>query len=211
MWRHRDPARYTLQRYVADPDVRRERWQDRLEAADHEYRPNPAHLAITQLQEAGRAPVVITQNIDGLHQDAGTRNVIELHGTSRAVGCLECGRRLPLDVVLDRVREGDSDPHCELCGGLLKTATISFGQNLVAADIDAAMHAADLCDACLAIGSTLSVWPAAGVPARAARNGVPLVIVNEGATDMDSVAQVVVAGRAGTIVPALVEGIVAAG
>lgn len=211
VWRHRDPARYTLQRYLADPQVRRERWQDRLETARHEYRPNAAHIAITQLQRSGRAPVVVTQNIDGLHQDAGTRNVVELHGTSRAVTCLGCGRRLPVDVVLDRVREGDSDPHCELCGGLLKTATISFGQNLVAADIEAAMHEADLCDACLAIGSTLSVRPAAGVPARAVQNGVPLVIVNEGDTELDAVAQVVIAGRAGTVVPALVEQVIAAG
>jgi NAD-dependent deacetylase len=211
VWRHRDPARYTLQRYLADPEVRRERWHDRLEAASHEHRPNAAHVAITTLQQAGRAPVVVTQNIDGLHQDAGTTNVIELHGTSRAVTCLQCGRRLPVGVVLDRVREGDTDPHCELCGGLLKTATISFGQNLIAPDIEAAMEEADLCDACLAIGSTLSVWPAAGVPARAVHNGVPLVIANDGATEMDSVAHVVVAGRAGAVVPALVERVLAAG
>ena len=211
VWRHRDPARYTLQRYLADPGVRRERWQDRLEAASREYRPNAAHLAITNLQEAGRAPAVVTQNIDGLHQDAGTRKVIELHGTSREVRCLDCNRRLPVDVVLDRVREGDNDPHCELCGGLLKTATISFGQNLVPGDIESAMEEADLCDACLAIGSTLSVWPAAGIPARAANNGAPLVIVNDGATELDAAAQVVVSGRAGTVVPALVEQVVAAG
>lgn len=211
VWRHRDPARYTLQRYLADPDVRRERWQDRLEAAGHGYRPNAAHTAITHLQQAGRAPVVVTQNIDGLHQDAGTSNVIELHGTSREVTCLACHRRLPVDVVLDRVREGDGDPHCELCGGLLKTATISFGQNLVAGDIEAAMQEAEHCDACLAIGSTLSVWPAAGVPARAVHNGVPLVIVNDGATELDAAASVVVSGRAGTVVPALVDRVVAAG
>ena len=211
VWRHRDPARYTLQRYLADPDVRRERWQDRMVAASHEYRPNAAHLAITRLQRAGRAPVVVTQNIDGLHQDAGTNNVIELHGTSREVTCLGCSRRLPVDIVLDRVREGDIDPHCEICGGLLKTATISFGQNLIAADIEAAMHEADLCDACLAIGSTLSVWPAAGVPARAANNGAPLVIVNDGATELDAAAEVVVSGRVGTVVPALVEQVAAAG
>lgn len=211
VWRHRDPARYTLQRYLADPDVRQERWRDRAEAASHDHRPNAAHHAITQLQQAGRAPVVITQNIDGLHQDAGTGNVIELHGTSREVGCLGCGRRLPVDVVLDRVREGDTDPHCELCGGLLKTATISFGQNLIAADIEAAMHEAVLCDACLAVGSTLSVWPAAGVPARAVQNGAPLVILNEGATEMDAAAHVVLSGRAGSVVPALVERVLAAG
>ena len=211
VWRHRDPARYTLQRYLADPDVRRERWQDRLEAAGHGYRPNAAHLAITQLQQAGRAPVVVTQNIDGLHQDAGTSNVIELHGTSREVTCLACHRRLPVGVVLDRVKEGDTDPHCELCGGLLKTATISFGQNLVAADIEAAMQEAERCDACLAIGSTLSVWPAAGVPDRAVHNGVPLVILNDGATELDATASLRVPGRAGAVVPALVERVLVGG
>jgi NAD-dependent deacetylase len=205
VWRHRDPARYTLQRYVADADVRRERWRDRLDAANGNHQPNAAHAAIARLQHAGRAPVVVTQNIDGLHQDAGSRNVIELHGTSRAVTCLGCRRRLPVDVVLDRVREGDDDPHCELCGGLLKTATISFGQNLVPADIEAAMREADLCDACLAIGSTLSVWPAAGVPVRAVDSGSPLVIVNDGATELDGAARVVVAGRTGEIVPQLVD------
>ena len=195
---------------MADPDVRRERWQDRLEAAEHDYRPNAAHVAITRMQRAGRAPFVITQNIDGLHQDAGATDVIELHGTSREVMCLNCHRRLPVDVVLDRVREGDLDPHCELCGGLLKTATISFGQNLVAADIAAAMHEAELCDACLAIGSTLSVWPAAGIPARAVQNGAPLVIVNEGATELDAVARATLSGRAGTIVPELVDRVIGA-
>lgn len=205
VWRHRDPARYTLQRYIADAEVRRERWRDRLQASQHDIRPNPAHDAVTTLQRAGRAPVVVTQNIDGLHQRAGTEHVIELHGTSHAVVCLECERRLPIDVVLDRVREGDDDPHCELCGGLLKTATISFGQNLIAADLQAAAREADLCDACLAVGSTLSVWPAAGIPSRAVSRGARLVVVNEGETDLDHLATARVAGRAGTVLPQLVE------
>jgi NAD-dependent deacetylase len=205
LWRHRDPARYTLQRYIADADVRIERWRDRLDAWSNAPRPNAAHHAITKLQRSGRAPVVVTQNIDGLHQDAGTRNVIELHGTSRAVVCLDCGRRMAVEPVLDRVREGDEDPRCERCGGLLKTATISFGQNLVAKDINAAMREAELCDACLAIGSTLSVWPAANVPQMAWRNGARLVIVNDGATELDQAAEVVVSGRAGEVVPRIVE------
>lgn len=208
MWRHRDPARYTIQNYIRDPEVRRERWHDRLEASQRDVQPNAAHHAVTRLQRAGRAPVVVTQNIDGLHQRAGTENVIELHGTTHAVVCLECERRLPVDVVLDRVREGDDDPHCELCGGLLKTATISFGQNLIPADLEAAAREADVCDACLAIGSTLSVWPAAGVPSRAVSRGARLVVVNDGDTDLDHLAAVRVAGRTGTVVPRLVEALV---
>lgn len=205
VWRHRDPARYTIQNYMRDPEVRRERWHDRLDASQRVVEPNAAHRAVTRLQHAGRAPVVVTQNIDGLHQRAGTENVIELHGTSHAVVCLACGRRLPVDVVLDRVREGDDDPRCELCGGLLKTATISFGQNLVAADLEAAVREADVCDACLAVGSTLSVWPAAGVPTRAVSRGAGLVVVNDGTTDLDHLAAVRVGGRAATVLPQLVD------
>ena len=207
VWRTRDPNRYTIQNYIADPEVRRERWRDRLDAAVDSARPNAAHVGVARLQLGGRAPVIVTQNIDGLHQAAGAVDVIELHGTTLEVTCLECARRLPASVVLDRVREGDDDPHCELCGGLLKTATISFGQRLVDADVERAMAEAKRCDACLAIGSTLSVWPAAGVPAHAVRSGAPLVIVNEGETELDGMARAIVAGRAGEIVPRLVEAI----
>ncbi len=205
VWRSRDPARYTIQSYVADAEVRRERWRDRAASAIDGALPNPAHLAVTRLQARGRAPVVVTQNIDGLHQLAGTRAVIELHGTTREAACLQCGRRLPVAFVLDRVREGDDDPHCELCGGLLKTATISFGQSLVAADLDAAMQEASLCDACLAVGSTLSVWPAAGVVVRAVKRGARLVIVNDGETDLDDMADAKIVARAGSALPRLVE------
>ena len=121
VWRTRDPSTYTLQRYVADAGVRRERWLDRLGSPVDRAEPNAAHVAVARLQACGRAPVVVTQNIDGLHQRAGARDVIELHGTSQEAVCLGCSRRLPVGVVLDRVREGDEDPHCELCGGLLKT------------------------------------------------------------------------------------------
>ncbi|MBV8196420.1 MAG: NAD-dependent deacetylase, partial [Candidatus Dormibacteraeota bacterium] len=108
VWRHRDPERYTIQRYLDDADVRRERWRDRASSAIDAAQPNAAHHAVTRLQQAGLAPIVVTQNIDGLHQLAGTRNVIELHGTTREVTCLGCGRRLDVHVVLDRVREGDA-------------------------------------------------------------------------------------------------------
>jgi NAD-dependent deacetylase len=205
VWRTRDPARYTIDNYLSDVEVRRERWRDRLGSSVEAAAPNAAHQAVVALQRAGRCPVVVTQNIDGLHQLAGAVNVIELHGTTREVSCLECGRRLPVGVVLDRVREGDDDPHCELCGGLLKTATISFGQRLVEEDIEAAMGEAEQCDACLAVGSTLSVWPAAGVVVNAVRNGARLVILNDGRTDLDEMADARVGGRAGIVLPQLIE------
>ena len=211
VWKTRDPARYTIDNYLADAEVRRERWRDRAASPIDRALPNPAHHAVTRLQRSGRAPVVVTQNIDGLHQLAGSVNVIELHGTTREVVCLDCERRLPVASVVERVEEGDDDPHCEMCGGLLKTATISFGQRLVERDVDAAMAEAQLCDACLAIGSTLSVWPAAGVPVHAMRNGARLVIVNDGPTDLDAMADAIVPGKAGTVLPALAERLLALG
>jgi NAD-dependent deacetylase len=204
VWKTTDPSRYTIQNYVRDRDVRVERWKARLEGRFSGAEPNAAHFAVTALQHAELAPVVVTQNIDGLHQKAGTDNVIELHGTSSEAICLDCGRRMPIDVVLDRVREGDEDPHCELCGGLLKTATISFGQPLVPGDMARATEEAHRCDVCLCVGSTLSVWPAASIPVEAVRHGGRLVIVNEGPTDLDGMASLILPGRAGTVMPELV-------
>jgi NAD-dependent protein deacetylase/lipoamidase len=206
VWRTRDPARYTIQRFVADPEVRRETWRTRAESPVDAARPNTGHRAIVDLERGGLVRVVVTQNIDGLHQIAGSTDVVELHGTTRQAGCLGCGRRMPIEVVLDRVREGDDDPHCERCGGLLKSATISFGQSLVPADVDRAMEAAERCDVCLAAGSTLSVWPAAGVPLTAARRA-RLVIVNDGVTDLDAAASARIQGRCGEVLPALAAGV----
>lgn len=203
IWKTTDPNRYTIESYVSDRDVRIERWKTRLESRYSNAEPNAAHLAVTRLQRAGLVPVVVTQNIDGLHQKAGTVNVIELHGTTSEAMCLQCDRRLPIAIVLDRVREGDEDPHCELCDGLLKTATISFGQQLVAADMERAREEARLADVCITVGSTLSVWPAAAVPVETVREGGRLVIVNEGATDLDGMASALLSGRAGTVLPEL--------
>ena len=207
VWTRRDPARWTIQAYLRDPEVRRERWLDRLESPIERARPNPAHRAVVDLERRGMAPVVVTQNIDGLHQMAGSTDVIELHGTTRDVVCLGCARRLPAEPVLDRVREGDHDPRCELCGDLLKTATISFGQALVEADVERAMNEAARCDLCLAVGSTLSVWPAAGVPVEAVRSGARLVVVNDGRTELDRSADALLAGRAEELLPALVRAV----
>lgn len=211
VWRTRDPSLWTIDRYLADPAVRRERWLERLSAPVEAAQPGAAHRALARLERSGRLLLLVTQNIDGLHHMAGSERVVEIHGTTRQAVCLTCGRRLPVATVLDRVREGDDDPHCELCGGLLKTATISFGQALVEEDLERSFAAARACDLCLAVGSTLSVWPAAGVPAEAVRCGAPLVIVNDGETDLDRAASLRISGRAGAVLEGLVEGLVAVG
>ena len=204
VWRTKDPARYTIQSFLADPDVRRETWRTRADSPIDSAEPNAGHRAVVDLERAGLVRVVVTQNIDGLHQLAGSADVIELHGTTRRAACLDCGMSMAIEVVLDRVREGDDDPHCERCGGLMKSATISFGQALIEADVDRAMAVAERCDVCLAVGSTLSVWPAAGVPLAAARRGARLIIVNDGGTDLDEAASALIQGRCGDILPALV-------
>ncbi|HEY6377892.1 MAG TPA: NAD-dependent protein deacylase [Candidatus Dormibacteraeota bacterium] len=204
IWRTSDPALATIQVYLADPEVRRARWRARLTSHIDDAVPNAGHRAIADLERLGRAEVVVTQNVDGLHQRAGSSRVIELHGTTREAKCLSCHDRMPIARVLSRVEEGDDDPACERCGGILKPATISFGQPLIEDDVERAMAEARRSDVCLAVGSTLSVWPAAGVALTSARAGHRLVILNDGATDLDDAAAAVVPGRAGTVLPRLV-------
>ena len=119
----------TLQNYVAEPEVRKRAWKSRLESPTWQARPNTGHLALVELEQQGKLDTLITQNVDGLHQQAGTspERVIEIHGTMREVSCLDCGERAPMERALDRVRAGESDPPCRSCGGILKSATISFG------------------------------------------------------------------------------------
>jgi NAD-dependent deacetylase len=205
----KDPAAEktaTLSYYVSDPDVRRQAWQNRLTSPAWTATPNPGHLAIVALERRGKLAAVLTQNIDGLHQLAGNDPdlVVELHGTIRDVTCLDCGERAPMQRALDRVRAGEEDPACRTCGGILKSATISFGQSLVAADLERAQRVAESCDLLLAVGSTLSVWPAAGVVPRAKQAGARVVIVNAGPTDMDGLADAVIRGSISEVLPTLV-------
>ena len=202
----RDPEaekRATLQYYMADPNIRRRAWRDRLDHAAFSARPNPGHEAIVELERRGKLDRVITQNVDGLHQAAGTDDtrVIEVHGTVHEVVCMSCGERAPMARALDRVREGEADPHCRTCGGILKSATISFGQNLVPEDIEAAVAAAQRADLLLAVGSTLAVYPVADVVPVARTAGARIVIVNGGETAMDHLADVVLRGSISEILP----------
>ncbi|HZT63357.1 MAG TPA: Sir2 family NAD-dependent protein deacetylase, partial [Burkholderiales bacterium] len=164
----RDPQAEKLsdiRHYVADPEIRRKSWQARLDHPAWSARPNAGHAAIVELERRGKLHALITQNIDGLHQRAGNSAelVIEVHGTVHAVVCLSCGWKGPMQETLERVRRGESDPPCARCGGILKSDTISFGQALVPEVIDRAMRAARESDLLLAVGSTLQVYPVAGV------------------------------------------------
>ena len=196
----------TLQYYVADPEIRKRSWRSRLEHPGWQARPNPGHLALVDLERQGKLHTLVTQNVDELHQQAGTdpAKVVEIHGTMRHVECLSCGERAPMERALARVRAGEEDPPCRTCGGILKSATISFGQNLVPEDLMRAQLAAETCDLLLAVGSSLGVYPAAGMVPIAKESGSALVIVNAEPTPFDPIAEAVLRGSISEILPALV-------
>lgn len=199
VWKTLDPADFTLERYVADPEIRRRSWSIRSASGVLEAMPNDGHFAITALWEAGRLAACVTQNIDGLHQRAGLpdETVIELHGNVHTTRCLRCARRWPTGAVLARVTSGDGDPHCEECGGILKVDVILFGESMPEGVMERAISATLRADAVIAVGSTLSVYPAAYVPLTAVEQGIPVIIINQGPTDLDRLATVKVAAPAG--------------
>lgn len=177
----------TLRHYVSDPEVRRQAWRHRLESPMWRAEPNAGHRALVDLERMGRVDTLVTQNIDGLHQAAGSSPevVIEIHGNAHEAMCLQCAWRGPMSAVLERVAGGEPDPPCGLCGGILKSATISFGQDLVAADLRRAQEAAAGCDLFLALGTSLGVYPVAALPGIARRAGSRLVIANAEPTPFD--------------------------
>src|SRR5688572_18177571 len=189
--------------YMSDPDVRVLAWQQRLVHPAWHAEPNAGHRALAALERADKLHALITQNIDGLHQKAGNspERVVEVHGTVHEYVCMSCGTRGPMPVVLARVRAGEDDPPCRDCGGILKSATISFGQQLVPEVIDRAMKAADEADLFLAIGSTLQVYPVAGTVPRAKSAGARIVIINAEPTRFDDIADAVIHERIGDVLP----------
>ena len=204
----------TLDVYLSDPEIRRKAWRDRGSSPTWRAAPNPGHEALVALERRGVLHTLVTQNIDGLHQAAGSdpAKVIEIHGTMREVMCMSCDARTPMQAVLDRVQSGEEDPRCTeehgtgSCGGILKSATISFGQNLVAADLWRAQRAAEECDVFLAVGSSLGVYPAAGLVPVARMAGATVVIVNAEPTELDDMAAVIVRGSISDVLPAIVTG-----
>jgi len=203
----------TLQHYLADPEVRRSAWQFRLRSPSWTAAPNRGHSAIVELQRRGQLRALVTQNIDELHQRAGTdpELVIEVHGTMWWTRCWTCADRRPMAEALARVGAGEDDPDCLTCRaagrhGILKSDTISFGQSLVPEVIDRAMAASRSCDLLLAVGSMLSVYPAANCVPVAAAAGARVVIINGGPTEMDAVADIVLNGSISDVLPAVVGG-----
>jgi NAD-dependent deacetylase len=197
-----------IHHYLADAAVRKLSWKSRLDHPAWRAQPNAAHAALVALERNGKLHALITQNIDGLHQRAGTSpdKVIEVHGTMREVMCMTCDWRGPMEPVLDRVRGGEEDPPCERCGGVLKSATISFGQPLVPHIISRALRSAEEADLLLAVGTSLQVYPVAGAVPAAKAAGARIVIVNAEPTPFDDLADAVIREPIGDVLPALCGG-----
>jgi NAD-dependent deacetylase len=196
----------TLQYYMSDPDIRKRSWQNRLSSEMWRAEPNTGHRALADLERKASLHTLVTQNIDGLHQKAGTspERVIEIHGNAHEIKCMSCTYRAPMDEALERVRAGEDDPRCLGCGGILKSATISFGENLVPADLERAQLAAQGSDLFLAIGTSLTVYPAAALPEVALNAGARLVVMNAQETPFDRVAAAVFNEELGAVLPDLV-------
>ena len=186
VWKTQTPVPFD--EFLRSEGRRRDYWTQKVQATHvfQNARPNSVHLACASLELAGKLEVIVTQNIDGLHQDAGSSaaRLIEIHGTGREVGCLSCGVHTPVEPHMEMFVSTNEPPRCH-CGGFLKPATISFGQALDQRALDRASKGAGRCDLVLALGSTLSVYPAAEIPLGPSQRGVPYVIVNRGATDHD--------------------------
>jgi len=193
VWTRRRPILW--QEFLSSHEARVAHWEYKLEAWDsfRHAQPNAAHRAVVQLEQAGKVLLVVTQNIDGLHQAAGTdpAHLVELHGTNRWIECVRCGKRSEPEPHYEWFRRTRQPPRCT-CGGWLKSATISFGQDLRSEDLERAWAAAKACDAVVALGSSLSVYPAAEIPLLAARRGVPYAVVNRGPTEHDNLPELTV-------------------
>ena len=191
--------------YLADPEVRKASWQNRLSSPAWSAKPNAGHMALVGLEQRRKLHALITQNIDELHQLAGNSpdKVIEVHGTMRKFMCWGCGMRGPMQLVLERVRAGEEDPRCQDCGGILKSDTISFGQQLVPEVIDRAMRAAAEADFFIAVGTSLQVYPVAGAVDLARAAGARVVIVNAQPTPFDPLADAVFNQAIGEVLPAI--------
>jgi NAD-dependent deacetylase len=193
--------------YMAEAEVRKASWKARLQHPAWSAKPNAGHLALAALEQRGKLHALITQNIDELHQMAGNspEKVIEVHGTVRKVVCMTCGMTAPMQKALDRVRAGEDDPPCRDCGGILKSATISFGQQLVPEVIERAMRVAMEADVFIAIGTSLQVYPIAGAVEIAKAAGARIVILNAEPTPFDEAADAVFREPIGVTLPVLLQ------
>jgi NAD-dependent deacetylase len=195
--------------FLASQEARNESWRRRFAMSDQfgDAKPGRGHRALASLYRVGKVPAVITQNIDNLHQSSGiaSEHVVELHGNTTYAACLDCADRYDLSWVRQRMEAANGcAPDCPACGGFIKTATISFGQAMPDAAMQRAQDLARSCDLFLAIGSSLVVWPAAGFPLMAKRNGARLIIINREATEFDEMADLVVRQDIGTVLESFI-------
>ena len=206
LWRTNPAAQriFDIEAYVSDPQVRVAAWQMRSSSPILSAEPNDGHRALNSLTQSGRELCIATQNIDGLQQRAGSQEVLELHGSFWTSVCLRCRDIRGIHETLDRFASGEQDPHCLLCGGILRTNTIAFGQQLDAEVLAAAHAGAMECDVALAIGTSLAVFPAAGLCDVALGRGVPLIILNGESTNYDNVATAVLRKPIGEVLPRVV-------
>lgn len=197
----------TLSWYLSDEGVRRKAWRMRSEAGVWEKEPTPAHRAIAAFADRAEIGAVVTQNVDGLHQAAGSDpdRVLEVHGNARSWRCEGCAATGPMEEAAARVRAGEPDPRCRDCGGVLRARTILFEEALDPAVLDAAHTAAEVCDVMVAVGTGLSVYPVAGLFPLAAKSGARTVIVNAETTPFDSLADDVIRGDLQESLPPLLE------
>lgn len=199
----------TINDVKSDRQSREQRWQHQRDRYPkmQAQEPNAGHRAIARLEETGRVTVIVTQNIDGLHQKAGSaeERVLELHGSTHRVRCTQCGRRYDAQEILTRVQRGESDPRCEVCGGVLRPSTVLFGEPLPEATLQRAAQASADADLMLVVGSSLVVKPASQLPVVARKRGAELVIVNREATPLDDIATAVVRGESGPVLESLVQ------
>jgi NAD-dependent deacetylase len=196
----------TLDAYLGDPEVRRRSWRWRLEHPAWDAEPNPAHEAVAALERRGYLHTLVTQNTDGLHLLAGhdPERVVEIHGTMREVVCVACATLRPTAEVLARIRAGEDDPRCTDCGGVMKTATVFFGQALDQEALERAQQAASEAEVLVAAGTSLQVYPVAWLPELALDAGARLVIANGEPTSYDTAAHAVLRGPLEEVLPALV-------
>jgi len=209
VWDKYNPEDFYFQNFLASEASREKYWQMATEMWEpiKKAQPNPAHLAIAEFERLGKLDCVITQNIDGLHFKAGNseEKVLQLHGTAIFVSCLSCKKRYDRDEIQERIRKGQRAPRCDDCGGLLKPATISFGQSMPEKETQEAYRRSSLCDLFIVIGSSLVVQPAASMPLVAKRNGAKLVIINRDPTPFDDMADLVIHGQAGSTMAIILE------
>lgn len=196
-----------IQNWMGDPQWRKSRWKAYLESPTLDAKPNPGHYALVDLEKRANLELLVTQNVDSLHLEAGNspERLVEIHGTTRDVMCMECGDRAAMERALERVRSGEEDPPCRTCGGVLKAATISFGQGLLPEDLDRSFEAARRCDLLLCVGTLLSVYPIAHMADIALQTRARLVIINAEATAYDVHASAAYHDQIGDILPKLVE------